>query len=408
MRTRAATSAGTPESRHIDSTTMRRPRKPTRTTSLAIVVVVVVTTATVLTGTAANTYATESPPSWPIADVLTGPPPVAAYLPTADATPPPAEVIADPITSGAVCTGWHLQGNYGDRWPATRTWWEYECSRHVETYFDDPNPCEGSMCQPACYGYPWGCYTLIDDWTDHFYWNGANAVFYGQAYAQSIDYAAPQEHWWDATQGRWYSFRGPYLLTVSQEGAGSGVVISDPAGIHCGDTCRSRFDADTVVSLTAIADPPYLFTGWGGFCWGLGPCTVTMDEVAWVTATFEPDLKQLAVDTDGPGTGTVTSIPAGIDCGETCVSRFPTGSSVTLTATPGPSSLFAGWIGACTGTGPCQLPMDEPRWARATFTTDPPPAPPPPTATERSADCQLHDQLYRLGMPFRRQRVERQ
>jgi hypothetical protein len=55
----------------------------------------------------------------------------------------------------------------------------------------------------------------------------------------------------------------------------------------------------------------------------------------------------------GGGTGTVTSDPAGIDCGTDCEGLFPLENPVQLTAEPAKGSRFAGWTGACSGTGTC-------------------------------------------------------
>jgi len=51
----------------------------------------------------------------------------------------------------------------------------------------------------------------------------------------------------------------------------------------------------------------------------------------------------------GTGSGTVTSTPAGINCGSTCTSSFPSGTSVTLSAAPAAGSVFTGWSGGCSG-----------------------------------------------------------
>lgn len=77
----------------------------------------------------------------------------------------------------------------------------------------------------------------------------------------------------------------------------------------------------------------------------------------------------LTVTKAGTGSGTVTSLPAGINCGAACSASFDQGTSVTLTATPATGSTFAGWGGACTGTGTCNVIMDSNKTATATFNT---------------------------------------
>jgi hypothetical protein len=51
------------------------------------------------------------------------------------------------------------------------------------------------------------------------------------------------------------------------------------------------------------------------------------------------------------GNGSVTSSPPGISCPSACVSQFPSGTQVTLTEHPGSGASFAGWSGACSGSG---------------------------------------------------------
>jgi len=76
----------------------------------------------------------------------------------------------------------------------------------------------------------------------------------------------------------------------------------------------------------------------------------------------------LAAAKTGTGNGTVTSSPAGINCGSDCTKSYSSGTSVTLTATPDGNSTFAGWSGDCTGSGnTCALSMTAAKNATATF-----------------------------------------
>ncbi len=76
----------------------------------------------------------------------------------------------------------------------------------------------------------------------------------------------------------------------------------------------------------------------------------------------------LTVAKAGSGSGLVASTPAGISCGATCSAEFADGASVGLTPTPDEGSTFAGWSGACTGTGACTVTMSGDQSVTATFT----------------------------------------
>ncbi|MDD2770092.1 MAG: InlB B-repeat-containing protein, partial [Methylococcus sp.] len=81
--------------------------------------------------------------------------------------------------------------------------------------------------------------------------------------------------------------------------------------------------------------------------------------------------------------GTVTSIPAGINCAgaKTCTADFDTGSTVTLTAAPVAGYTFTGWGGVCSGSAPtCTVVMSADQTVSATFAVAPTPTP-NPTAT---------------------------
>jgi Divergent InlB B-repeat domain len=230
--------------------------------------------------TQAQAVVVDAAPTWPIpTDAPAAPPPI-PDLPTASDDPPPTEQIADPVTTGAACSGWYLQSNYGNRWPASSAWWEYRCTYGDPQYY--PHPCpEIGACDAVCYGYPWDCYWVSQDRVDYFYWNGSEGVFYGQSYASSVydeaevyGYSAA---WWDGPTAHWYVL-GPHALIVSKAGNGSGAVYSSPNGIDCGDTCQTSFGDGQAVTLTAIPDAFSVFTGWSGDCSGTGACQLTMDQ----------------------------------------------------------------------------------------------------------------------------------
>jgi hypothetical protein len=88
---------------------------------------------------------------------------------------------------------------------------------------------------------------------------------------------------------------------------------------------------------------------------------------AWVF-TNPVSIYTLGVSLAGTGSGRVVSSPAGVSCPGSCSHAFPNGTSVSLTATPAPGSAFAGWSGACTGTGICAASMSTDRTVTATFT----------------------------------------
>ena len=74
----------------------------------------------------------------------------------------------------------------------------------------------------------------------------------------------------------------------------------------------------------------------------------------------------LMVTRAGAGAGTVTSAPAGIDCGTSCSAPMAA-VPVTLTATPAAGSAFTGWSGDCSGKGVCTLTMSADHSVAATF-----------------------------------------
>jgi hypothetical protein len=74
---------------------------------------------------------------------------------------------------------------------------------------------------------------------------------------------------------------------------------------------------------------------------------------------------RLTVALGGPGSGSVTG--PGINCSGVCSLNYSQASVVTLAASPGAGSTFAGWSGDCSGTGACQTTMDRARTVVAKF-----------------------------------------
>src|ERR1039457_348580 len=164
-----------------------------------------------------------------------------------------------------------------------------------------------------------------------------------------------------------------YKLKVIKAGSGTGTVTSSPAGIDCGATCEASYKEGTKVTLTEKAETGSTFAGWsGGGCSGTAStCEVTMSVAESVTATFNLAVTEykLKVIKAGSGTGTVTSSPAGIDCGATCEASYKEGTKVTLTEKAETGSTFAGWSGGgCSGTAStCEVTMSVAESVTATF-----------------------------------------
>ena len=167
-------------------------------------------------------------------------------------------------------------------------------------------------------------------------------------------------------------------IVLTKDGSGVGTVTSSPAGITCGPMCQKAYPRGTLVMLIAQAAAGSTFAGWSGPQAGLCRastdirCTLTVSGVMNVTATFDSTSgitqHRLTVSKAGSASGTVSSSPAGINCGATCAASFNANTTVTLTAQPDAGAAFSGWTGACSGSAStCQVRMDQQRSVTATF-----------------------------------------
>ncbi len=94
----------------------------------------------------------------------------------------------------------------------------------------------------------------------------------------------------------------------------------------------------------------------------------------------------VSVSLIGRGAGSVSG--PGMSCPATCSNTYAAGGSTVLTATPSAGSTFAGWGGACSGDGTCQVSVSADESVSADFTpSEPAPQPesqPQPEALPQS------------------------
>ncbi|MCW3016120.1 MAG: hypothetical protein JWO02_3212 [Solirubrobacterales bacterium] len=158
-------------------------------------------------------------------------------------------------------------------------------------------------------------------------------------------------------------------LTVAKIGSGTVTDASVLEVINCGALCSAKFPEGDFVQLQATPDPGWDFLEWTGGCGSQsGDCFVTMDIDRTITAKFVKT-QALDVSVTGTGSGSVTSSPAGINCGADCTQRYVQGTQVTLSAVPTYPTEFAGWSGGCTGTGPCTVTLNADVAVTAMFRT---------------------------------------
>ncbi len=136
-----------------------------------------------------------------------------------------------------------------------------------------------------------------------------------------------QDYGWFIDDIHIYQVAPDLTLLVSTDGAGSGKVVSTPAGIQCGSQCGRTFPRSTMVTLTATPDTNATFAGWRGDCSGTGRCNVAMTGAKYVVAEFSPRSCQIALS---PAT-----VPFGPQGGDGSVSvQSPAGCGWTATVDP--------------------------------------------------------------------------
>jgi hypothetical protein len=84
---------------------------------------------------------------------------------------------------------------------------------------------------------------------------------------------------------------------------------------------------------------------------------------AWWDVQDSPFLKhmdaQVHLSVGITGAGSVESDPIGVECTAACGTDWDSGTEVSLEALPGNGLRFVRWSGACSGSGSCDLVLDE-------------------------------------------------
>ena len=161
-----------------------------------------------------------------------------------------------------------------------------------------------------------------------------------------------------------------WLALVNQQlvanGYGTGLGFINPTLYSIGQSSNYNSDFHDITSGNNDTDgqPKFyyavsgydLVTGWG-----------SMNGQSLMTTLVDGLLKYtLTVSTSG--SGAITSTDGFINCPGTCSHNYPDNGQVTLHASPAQGWSFAGWSGACTGTGSCNLTMTQNQSVTATFT----------------------------------------
>ena len=142
-----------------------------------------------------------------------------------------------------------------------------------------------------------------------------------------------------------------YDLTINVLPEGAGTTV--PAvGVH-------PYVINSEVSVLALPGSDYLFVEWTGACTGSEGCDLVMDEDKEVTANFILKTFDLTIEVEPAASG--TTAPA------VGVHTYDIGSVVDITPTPAAGYEFAYWSGDCTGTGACQVTIEDDTYVMAHF-----------------------------------------
>ena len=157
------------------------------------------------------------------------------------------------------------------------------------------------------------------------------------------------------------AYRQSYTLSLSKTGSGSVSVNGTLRSLPWSGT----FGAGTNVTLEAVSDSGWWFSGWSGDLSGsTNPTSIQMNGNKSVTANFIQPTYTLSLSRSGNGSVVVNGIPRSLPWSGT----FTSGTNVTLEAVPDSGWQFANWSGDLSGsTNPTSIQMNGNRSVTANF-----------------------------------------
>ncbi len=180
----------------------------------------------------------------------------------------------------------------------------------------------------------------------------------------------------DGTLG-WTYNTGAFIYSSPAIGADGTIYFGSDDGnlyaINPDGTLGWTYNTDRVVRSSPVvaADGTIYVGSWDSRLYAVNSLSSGLANTPWPMFRHDPTrvgrFPVLTVTRSGTGTGTVTSVPSGIDCGAVCNKSYTTSTSVTLTAQVDSGSVFSGWSGDCSGTGPCVVTLGADRSVGATF-----------------------------------------
>jgi MBG domain-containing protein len=168
-------------------------------------------------------------------------------------------------------------------------------------------------------------------------------------------------------------------VTADKASQTIGAISFTPASLAVSGTTAASAVATSGLAVSFSSTTPAICTVSGSTVSGIsaGTCTIIASQAGNASYNAAPDVTgvltvtstdaTLTVTTAGSGNGMVNSNLGVITCPGDCTETLTSGTPITLYAAPDWKSDFAGWSGACSGIGDCDITMDTGKVVTATF-----------------------------------------